>query len=470
VTSPLWRNGRVRCKRDGCLIGAELRQGWDLASPTSPPPAAAARVEPPPQVPGATPLRCSAGEGKEVAAALVDAVQDLAVPARAGGSLLIPAAGKGNALELVVASTADGKVTTKATSVFPAAPNRASVGSRTEVLLTSAGILATRSTYPVDSAGADVWISPVTAELAWWRPKDGKVVHGRVPPLGKGHMRGTFIMGQRTPDRDELLSLTPDEVFYRPDVGRGQELFTFTDKGGAPAKLTTGAVQGAQAAIRTPGGIELLAFGSDYEASSFVRFAVAASKSEDPGTMWSVAPRAKTLVVLPIQRGADGAAVVAWSDDDAPPHGFLVPLKLGDAPSEVTDLGLASLLVDLPRACGEGLDPASLRFRLPLPRAARHAALVEGGPQPILVRVEEAVIVVPPRGQPCVSDWIGERQGDETELAIIPVADPKRSWSVTASETQWQEGLHSRKLTVRALRCEASPGMAIPASFEFKGF
>jgi hypothetical protein len=372
-------------------------------------------------------------------------------------------------LDLVVAGAADGKVTTKATSVFPAAPNRAAVGSHTEVLLTSAGVVATRSTYPVDRAGADVWISPVTAELAWWRPRDGKVVHGRVPPLGKGHMRGTFLMGERAGERDELLWLTPDAVFYRPDVGRVQELFTFTDKGGAPAKLTTRAALGAQSAVRTSAGITLLASGSDYEASTFVRFAVAAEKSEEPGTVWAVAPRAQSLVVLPIQRGADGAAVVAWSDPDGPAHGFLVPLKPGDAP-EVTDLGLASLLVEHPRACGEGLDPASVRFRLPLPRAARHATLVEGGPQPILVRVEEAVIVVPPQGQPCVSEWIGVHPGDETELALIPVADPKRSWSVTASDTQWQEGLHSRKLTVRALRCEESPGLAIPASFEWKGF
>ncbi len=471
-----WMYGDVaRCGREGCALGANRRLGWDLASGTSPTPAVSTPAEVKVPVPGAAPLRCAMGESKEIPGVLVDDLDDLAVPAEAGGRLAIPAATKALGLEIVVVSAAEGHVTAKAAGVFDAPPNRAATGSATDVQLAPAGILASRSTYPVDSHGADVWHSPVSGEIAWWRPQTGKVVHGRIPPLGKGYMRGTLTLGERNvADKNELFSLTSDSVIYRPAIDRARELFTFPDKG-ASTKITTGILQGATSAVRTPAGLALLELPAQSQDEGVVRFAFAPAKPQpkdarqEAFAAWMMAPPTSRPVFQPLQRGNDGAVVVAWSGPpDGPPRGYVVPVRAGDAPSEVTDLGLASLLVERPRACGEAVDPASARIIVGLPRSVRRAMVVEGGPKPLLVRADAVTVVVPPQGPACVSEWVAHGAG--SELAIIPVAAPQRAWVIVATPTDWADGVRSRNLTVTSARCEEAPGLQIPASFEWKGF
>jgi hypothetical protein len=199
-------------------------------------------------------------------------------------------------------------------------------------------------------------------------------------------------------------------------------------------------------------------------------FAFVEDKGLAPRTSWTVAPPASAPWVLPLQRGDEAALVVSWSSSsDAPSHGFLIPVKPGDDPADVTDLGLAALLVERPRACGEVQDPGAVRLKVELPRAVRRPVLVEGGDKPLLVRAEAVMVVVPPQGQPCVSEWIA-RGGEGSELAIIPVATPQRAWSISATPTDWKEGGKSRDMTVRPLRCEEAAGLSIPASFGWKGF
>jgi hypothetical protein len=457
----------IECTREGCAVGAERRLGWDSTAGGRPAPIAAASREtkPPDKVAGATPLRCTAGEPRELRRALVEDLDDLATSGLSGGgSLTVLVATKGEGVDIVVGSASENRIATRATPLFGAAPSRTTVGSQTAVLTTAAGVVATRATYPVDATRPKVWISPVSAELAWWRPQTGKVIHARLPPLGEGHMRGRFWLGHQG-ERGGLLWLTPEEVFYRPRFSDGSDtdLFTFTD-GGRSQRIVTPMLQSATAAVRTSSGLALVQLG---EVGGF-GFARDKDEAVEPQAVWTLAPPSTSPTVLPIQRGEEAAFVVAWPGAaDSPPRGFVVPARRGNDPPAIDDLGLAALL-EHPRACGD-VRPGAVRLLVELPRSLRRPVLVNGVEKPILVRAEAVVVVVPPQGQPCVSEWVARGAG-HSEIAVIPLATPSRAWWLSAADVSGVGGVRSRDLTVRALRCEEAPGLTIPASFERRGF
>jgi hypothetical protein len=361
-------------------------------------------------------------------------------------------------------------VTTKAVSLFGAAPNPNAVGSHTEVETSPAGVVARRATYPVDSGYADVWLSPVSAEVAWWRPGAAKAQHARVPPLGKRPMRGKLTMSHRGADGSEVLTLTSDSVVYRPGSSDAKELFTFPDHG-QPSKVTTRLLPSAGSALRTPAGLALLDVPAPSSENPLARLVLAEGKSAE-AFAWMLAPPPAKVSIVPQQRGDEGVLVVAWSAlPDGPAHGYLVPVRPAAEPSGVTDLDLSSLVSAHPPACAETIDPAAVRIALPLPRAARHVVLVDvGAALPALMRAEAVSVVVPPQGPPCASAWIARDGGDK--VAIVPVAAGRPAWWIDAppGEIQGAPGVSIRTLGVRPLRCEEAPGLPIPEKLGWKGF
>src|SRR5262249_994386 len=158
----------------------------------------------------------------------------------------------------------------------------------------------------------------------------------------KGRMRGKLSLGQRGANGSEVLALTPDAVLYRPDIGAVKDLFTFPDRGPS-AKSTAITLPTAGTAVRTPGGLALLdvpALGSE---APLAHLALAGGKGAE-AFGWMLAPLQTKASIVPLQRGAEGALVVAWSDlPDGPVHGYLVPVRPAAEPSGIVDLDLAPL-------------------------------------------------------------------------------------------------------------------------------
>ena len=368
------RNGNVVCAKEGCVVVAERRLGWDLAGEGPAGPALAGPVDDAPRdrVPGAAPLRCAGTEAaKAIPRAMVRDLDEVATLGWDGTRVAVPAATKDFAVGVAVATLSGEHVTVKTQSLFEAAPNPASVGSQTDVRATPAGVIAARATYPVDRLGADVWISPVSLELAWWRAETQKVERARVPVSGKGQMRGTHELHQGS-GRNELLWLAPEAAYYRPHVtfDEADQLHAFTG-GGRSTKLATKLLQTAEAAARTASGPVLLTLP---RASEWAALGLGlAAESKDP-FIWTLAPPASNATILPLARGDETALVIAWSGPpDGPPRGYLVPLRPGNDPPEIADLGLAALTVEHPRACTGAPAPGAVRLRvsLPAPRAVR---------------------------------------------------------------------------------------------------
>ena len=463
------RNGTMVCAKEGCVVATERRLGWDLAGegPAGPTLAGPVDAAPKDRVPGAPPLRCTgAGAAKTIPRAMVRDLDQVATLGWDGGRVTVPAATKDFAVGVAVATLSGDRATVKTQSLFEAAPNPASVGSQTDVRLLPSGVIAARATYPVDGKGADVWISPVSLELAWWRPETQKVERARVPVSGKGQMRGTHELRQGS-GRQEILWLGPDAAYFRPHVtfNEASQLHVFTG-GGRSTKLATTAIQSADTAIRTASGPVLLELAPPGGGNVILGLA----DTKEP-SIWTLAPPDGNATMVPIARGDQSSLVVAWSGPpDGPPHGYLVPVRPGDDPPEITDLGLAALAGEHPRACTGAAAPGAVRVRVTLPRAARRPVLVEGGDKPALLHADAIVVVVPPQGAPCVSAWLAHGKTSD-EGAIIPVAAPAQSVSATLGS---QRGYSSeggvKDLSLRALRCEEAPGLAIPASFEWKGF
>jgi hypothetical protein len=491
------------CGREGCAVGTERRLGWDLATEAAPAPLVGAPLETrsTDEVAGATPLRCVAGAPRALSRALVEDLDDVAVTGSTGGGhFTVAVATQGEGVQLVAVSASDDRIATKTTALFGPAPNRKVVGSQTGLMTTAAGVVAIRNTYPVDSSEADVWISPVTAELAWWRPQTGKVIHATLPPLGKGYMDGRLILGQRalygTPSfathSEGMLGLTPDAVVYRPGylgtpssdqcrselcrpmvvnrpgfIGAG-DIFTVTDTGRSEKVVSPLLLERttAIAPVRTSSGLVLLSL------DATGGFGVVKDEDEAAGlqAVWRLAPPSSSPTVLPLQRGDEAAFVVAWSGPaDSLPRGFVVPARPGNDPPVIADLDLDGLLGERPRVCGEGQPLGAVRLKVELPRALRRPVLVEGGDKPALMRVEAVVVMVPVEGPACVSEWLA-RGATGSEIAVIPLAPTSRAWSLSGTDAKWEAGVRSRKLSVRALRCEEAAGLAIPASFAWKGF
>jgi hypothetical protein len=277
-------------------------------------------------------------------------------------------------------------------------------------------------------------------------------------------MRGTFSL-QRGSERSEILWLSPEAAYFRPHVTfeEANQLLAFA-AGGRSTKVSSNQMQGAPIAARAGSGLALIDPSSGAGDTVAVAFEIAGSPSEH--FVWTVAPPGSGARVVPLTRGDESSLVVAWSaSPDGPPRGFLIPLRPGDSPAEPTDLGLAALLGEHPRACAGAAAPGSVRLRVGLPRAARRPVLVDGD-APALLRADAALVVVPPQGAPCVSAWIahGKDRG-----AIVPVAAPARAVSAAIAVPP-KPAAQEPVLTLRGLRCEEAPGLAIPASFGWKGF
>jgi hypothetical protein len=470
--APTVHSGHILCSEEGCAVNDERRLGWDLPGDGAP-----RRGLPPPPpapvrslVPGAPPLRCTGGERLRIERPLTERGPVLRAVPVTGAPVAIPVEAARGGVDLVLATPAEGRIALERRALFGPAPDPGKTGSRTEAAAFPGGVAATRLTYPVDRQDAAGWRSPVTGQVAFWRPGSGRVVRAELPPLGKGEMEGRFTVGPRRDWIPELLWPSPEGLLYQPYLGGlgSPPLFTIGDDGRVAATPDRSLLV-AHFAVRTRLGFTLFEPSSgpseaapwpSEHAITFGDMRGSGARGESGVTTWRVAPTTSPPQVEPLARGDDGAVVVAWSGPgEAPAHAFVIPLRAGEAGPTFEEIPLHELLVAHPPICAPGQDEGAARLELPLPPAARRPLLVDGhGPQ-ALELVEAAMVIVPPRGKPCVSAWlVGNWQGPRL---VVPVAAPSRSWSMYT-----EEGL----AVLSALRCEEAPGLAIPASHRWEGF
>jgi hypothetical protein len=473
VPVPALSTRSIQCSREGCLIGNERRLGWDLAVEGDAPRPAPSPITPPlatkaVPVPGAAPLRCHAGEALEIPQALVENVEELWLGApSAAARLSIPVVGKGERVDVLRLRAAGERITTEVSSLLGPPPSPKATGSTTLVYATSAGVAARRATYPTRGEVASAYHAPVTVDLAWWRPRTGKVVRSKLPPLGKGVLRGTYQLRGGYDREEETLWLMPDGLLYRPAFGDRE-----------PASKTgfvvsdTGRVERFEPHLFEPAAASTAAFrmkGGDLawvDLGSPANVDVVGKEIEKTRVGWTLWPPFLQGRVAPGALGKEPAVLFSWSDGpDASPRGFSIPVRTSYPPDSV-DLHLSTLAVAHPPACTDAAAALGGRILMTLPRAARHPVLVEG-PSPELLLAEAALVVVPASGDPCVAEWIA-RRGDTA--AIVPVAHPSQAWRVSAERPRWEKTTRSRKVTVRPMRCEEAEGAQIPEALGWKGF
>jgi hypothetical protein len=99
-----------------------------------------------------------------------------------------------------------------------------------------------------------------------------------------------------------------------------------------------------------------------------------------------------------------------------------------------------------------------------LPRAVRRPMLVEGAGEPAIWLAEAVVVVIPPRAtRASRTGWPAAPGGPD--LAVVPLSASRHGWALSVADADDRGDTWSRALTVRALRCQEAPALAIPASF-----
>jgi hypothetical protein len=418
-------------------------------------------------LPGGPPLRCTAGAPATIARALFEDPDQLALAVASGGDrLAVPAVSKDDGVDVLELTEGALRLTPRTIPLLGAPPNRAAVGSLTEVTASPAGTLASRAAFPVDAGEDHGWRTPVSVELAWRRPTDPKVHRARLPPLGKRSVGRRFALEAR--EGYSVFEILPDGVVWSFVEQHGTVAIHRVGDDGRSEKLAVPLPGVLHAAVRGSQGLALLRLPTMWRTTPATTFAFAGARG---ATTWTLAPPSSSPSVRPLTRGDEAALVVAWPGlEDRPSPGFLIPLRPGSDPPEIADLGLAPLLVERPRACDAAREgDGAVRIRVDLPRQARRPVLVEGAGEPALWLAEAVVVVVPSQGGPCVSHWMAHRAGGP-DLAVVPVSPSRRGWALSAADVDDRGDARSRALTVRALRCEDAPGPSIPASFGWKGF